>query len=1113
MERKLHFLPTKHIETLEGNSFLITIIMKHIARLGGGRGTGCIMFILLLCSVNSETQTDRIFDSRPGFPTYSDTEPSAAQGRIIGGSNARQGRYPYFVSLIDFSNRHTCGGSLVAPDVVLTAAHCQDVATAVQIGRWNRLNSSDDFDEIDIQFPEFPHPNYVNEGFKNDFMLQKLDGLSTKPYVRLNDNPDLPVGNIEDEVTVMGFGNTISGIMSLSNILQEVALSYVPNAICELAKDSTLDLTYQDQISDNMLCAGDSGQDSCQGDSGGPLIVSGGSAEQDVLVGVISWGFGCALPAFPGVYSRISAELEWLRATICEISDAPPDYLACDSSATETPRSVPVTVAIQLDDFPEEISWSIQDSVDGTVYAEVTVGTYTDAQARVRETVFLPGGKTVVFRIDDSFGDGLCCNSPGNYLVSLGSGPSGEVLVSGGGGFDGAKSHEFDVPTEYKDTNEDDAAPAMIPGQIPLTVVLQLDANPQEIGWKVEQLAVDVEAVIDIPAGIYKSPGARIVRTIYLEENELYYFRVYDVSSNGIDDGIVKLFLGTSDVEDETKKIFEAGGDFKGGVDFSFLANADPKSRESLVVHSDDFVTLKLYLDMYPGEIAFQVRAKNAETAIDRQSNQDSTVIFFRPPRYYSDYANQTVTEQIPIPLPGPGTSRDFILIVTDSFADGLCCNANQTNKTGYTLFNGDPTKGQILVDSSFIGVAREVNTFSIESPEQNDSDNNEDLNSAEAKDLIDIKVTITLDKFPDETGFYIEDAAGFRVADFPAGMYKNLDQLVEEVVTLSAGFYTFTITDVYGDGINRDGSYYRIDVVGSDTSHPPVIAGNGLFVTEKSHAFVLEGKSATYPMTVKFTTDEKPEEFSFVVKRLDTPGKDALVSSFPKGTFQEKSTSVTETIMVKERSLYRVIFEDAGKDGMGGQIEVIMGSDSADGFNAQSFTIDGTDLSADQIKVYAGQPPVSTPDSISLDLRIKFDKFPHEVEWILVAQEDTSSSNREEEVIAYGPIEPYSETLADKEHVETILLPDFEGERVFSIIVSDTAGDGVCCSFGSGGPVELYKGPVDEGELLFSESFEGVERIIQSFEVVGNKVSDASGGVVSTVFMTSLWIMGLMYL
>ena len=244
----------------------------------------------LLATTANENEMERFVDPRAGFEISSQEENGfIGQTRIIGGSNSQEGRYPYMVSLIDANDKHTCGGSLVAPDMVLTAAHCQGATRRAHVGRWNRQDSNDNYDDIAIQYPEFPHPEYSLDGFANDFMLVLLEGQSSKQTIPLNANADIPRGNTEDEVTVIGFGNTISGVTSLADVLQEVDVTYIPNSICELSKDSSLDLSYQNQIVDSMLCAGDSGQDSCQGDSGGPLLFRGGSADQDVQVGIISW--------------------------------------------------------------------------------------------------------------------------------------------------------------------------------------------------------------------------------------------------------------------------------------------------------------------------------------------------------------------------------------------------------------------------------------------------------------------------------------------------------------------------------------------------------------------------------------------------------------------------------------------------------------------------------------------------------------------------------------------------------------------------------------------------------------------------------------------------------
>lgn len=268
----------------------VLVLISEEQRMKSSRPSNILLFAVSILQ-STFAETEKIVDPRPGFPTddAEDEDNVFVQARIIGGTNAREDRYPYFVSMVDVTGRHTCGGSLIAPDIVLSAGHCQGATRRAHVGRWNRRDPGDDYEDIGIRFPEYPHPGYSDDGFPNDFLIIKLESQSTKPILRLNQNPALPRGNVEDEVTVIGFGNTVSGVTSMSSVLKEAGLEYIPNSICELSKDPGLDLSYQNQIIDSMLCAGDEGEDSCQGDSGGPLIVSGGSATDDVLVGIISW--------------------------------------------------------------------------------------------------------------------------------------------------------------------------------------------------------------------------------------------------------------------------------------------------------------------------------------------------------------------------------------------------------------------------------------------------------------------------------------------------------------------------------------------------------------------------------------------------------------------------------------------------------------------------------------------------------------------------------------------------------------------------------------------------------------------------------------------------------
>ena len=184
------------------------------------------------------------------------------------------------------------------------------------VGRWDQRNNNDGFEEIPIQGIEYIHPDYDPEIFPYDFMLLKLERPSTKAYIKLNGNPNLPTGSRVDEVTALGFGYTRPGDSdSESQILQHVDLTYIPNDICEQAKDPRISGEYLGLITDDMLCATDSGQDSCQGDSGGPLMVRG-SGQDWHQAGVVSFGIGCARPNFYGVYTRVSQYLFWIDSQI-----------------------------------------------------------------------------------------------------------------------------------------------------------------------------------------------------------------------------------------------------------------------------------------------------------------------------------------------------------------------------------------------------------------------------------------------------------------------------------------------------------------------------------------------------------------------------------------------------------------------------------------------------------------------------------------------------------------------------------------------------------------------------------------------------------------------------
>ena len=533
----------------------------------------------------------------------------------------------------------------------------------------------------------------------------------------------------------------------------------------------------------------------------------------------------------------------------------------------------------------------------------------------------------------------------------------------------------------------------------------------------------------------------------------------------------------------------EISGDFGGGSDVTFIASLDAEQTDAPIV-SDFYITLELRMDLYPEEIGLQLRASNTETAIERQATREDTIIFFRPPRYYAGKANEVITERIPIPTPSVGAFRQFTFIITDSYGDGVCCNWNGEFNTGYTIYQGDPEDGIVLAESKFEGTKREVTTFNIERPDgPNPTPSPMDSIDGETvppQPSVNIKVSISLDAFPDETGFYIQDELQNKVFEIPAGTYREEFKVIEEFISLDIGVYTLTLIDAFGDGINRDGSFFQVDLV-DFPNRPHLLKGSGVFVSQIKQPFILEGDLAQYPMTIRFTTDDKPREFGFSVKRLDLVASDAYVASIPRGTYDAPQQEISESLMVKEGGLYRIFFEDSGRDGIGGDIQILVGSTNPNDVNAISYMVDGRDLEDWQVKLLAGSPPIAPKNAKTLDLRVQFDGFPHEIEWILVSSSvQISRSLRHHEVVAYGPRELYSQNLEEKQHIETIPLPAYSGEKQFAMIITDSEGDGLCCEFGNGGPIELFDGPADSGVLLFSNPFNNTGRIVETFIIEG---------------------------
>lgn len=239
--------------------------------------------------------------------------------RIIGGSIAPPNRYNYYTSLRKIrsdgsTGTHFCGGSLIAPQVVLTAAHCVDEMYSPQIrvliGRPDFTKESDG-QVINVQ-REVVHPMFtrvLGRAPNYDFALLYLETpVNTTfddriQFLQLNQNQNVPQSG--DQLTVVGHGYTKVNEVSISQQLKELDKFAISNEEC---KNITTVLTstgwndYDSLLTDQMFCADDRPgdgieEDSCNGDSGGAILMKGDDPNggSDVSIGVTSWGYGCAV--------------------------------------------------------------------------------------------------------------------------------------------------------------------------------------------------------------------------------------------------------------------------------------------------------------------------------------------------------------------------------------------------------------------------------------------------------------------------------------------------------------------------------------------------------------------------------------------------------------------------------------------------------------------------------------------------------------------------------------------------------------------------------------------------------------------------------------------------
>jgi len=550
-----------------------------------------------------------------------------------------------------------------------------------------------------------------------------------------------------------------------------------------------------DGFKNDQICAQRPKKDSCQGDSGGPLY----DKQNKILVGITSWGFGCAHPEFPGVYAQVGDHWRWISLNICERHSEPkPDFC---NGVTRSPTASPATFVcddlpfklhIQFDEHAKQIGWELKDLCENSVVASDIYDNDSPSSITFRKCLT---ESIYQFNIFDSFGYGL---GTGQYEVFY-----NDELVGTGSNFGSKDSLEFGQnlcsPTHSPYPTQ--TPPTSIPtipydcNDVPFKLQIQYDSYPHEISWEVEDLCRK-SVVLSNNYDYYTPANSNIIARGCLKSSK-YRFTLFDSYGDGLQNpGQYEIFYNDDSVgkgsEFEYEDSFEFGQCSPTHSPYPTQTPTTSSPTESPTPYDCDGVPFKLHIqfDQFPDDTSWEVKSlcdddENSVILSDRYDDQDIP-------------ANSTVTAKFCL------TASKYQFTIFDSFGDGL-------NWGKYDIFYNE----ELVETGSDIGQKESVD-FGSCPPTQSPFPTESPLKCEGDKKMF--KLEIQFDEYPEDVSWKLLDKCTRNVIDNKNDYEStNPESFYKKEICIPKSKYSFKIKDEYGDGLTAGGNgYYRVTYDGA---------------------------------------------------------------------------------------------------------------------------------------------------------------------------------------------------------------------------------------------------------------------------------------------------------